>query len=237
MAGGAFEFTQTFFLSFSFWLAVWSFRGDAGGRFVLGLVLGAIFSRCGWALLHFRVWLQAPLSLWGETGGFTVLALPLGPWLMSLTFPSAAQSVLWRANAVRALLPALALARGGCWWMGCCGGEPFLAGYSHPVAAYEMIGWGILWVVLKRVPDVLASGVFFVGFGAIRWFLHPFRSVPSLGPPEVEITTLALGWIAWGVLSLLWGVRQTYLTKERVARARRSSGSYEDGSGEASRLR
>ena len=37
----------------AFWVAVLAFRSDHALRFVLGLGLGAILARLGWALLHF----------------------------------------------------------------------------------------------------------------------------------------------------------------------------------------
>ena len=172
---------QSIFLFAAFWLAVASFRGPYGMRFILGLALGAGLCRVAWAGLHFHEWLEAPWSLVDTTGGFCVLALPLGLLLVAPygTSPKAAQA--YRASAARALAPALAMSRIGCCWLGCCGGLASGIGFTHPVAAYEVLGWTALAFALRRVSDAHALGLCLFTFGALRLFLEPLRATPNLG--------------------------------------------------------
>lgn len=198
---GSTEIDQSIFLFAAFWLAVASFRGPEGTRFILGLALGAGLTRVAWVGLHFQKWLEAPWSLVDTTGGFCVLALPLGPLLVAPygTSPKAAQA--YRASAARALAPALAMSRIGCCWVGCCGGLASGTGFTHPVAAYEVLGWTALAFALWRVSDAHAPGLCLFAFGALRLFLEPLRATPPLGEPRVEIGLIASLWMGVGLMS------------------------------------
>ena len=112
------EIDQSIFLFTAFWMAVSSYRGPHGSRFVLALVLGAGLTRVAWAGLHFEKWLEAPWSLVDATGGFCVLALPLGFLLVAPygTSPWIAQA--YRASAARAGVGGVAyrVLLGGLLW-------------------------------------------------------------------------------------------------------------------------
>ena len=183
-------------------MAVSSYRGPHGSRFVLALVLGAGLTRVAWAGLHFEKWLEAPWSLVDATGGFCVLALPLGFLLVAPygTSPWIAQA--YRASAARALAPALAVSRIGCCWAGCCGGLVSGVGLTHPVAGYEVLAWAVLTFALRRVSDAQAPGLFLFAFGALRLFLEPLRATPPLGEPGVEVGLIASLWMGAGLISV-----------------------------------
>ncbi|MEE3328180.1 MAG: hypothetical protein VX252_12660 [Myxococcota bacterium] len=197
----------SFFQGAAFWVAVFFFRGRFGTRFIVGLVLGAMLTRLAWAGLHFSVWLEAPWSLIDQSGGFCVLALPLGPLLVAPCFSAPAAAQAYRASAARALVPALAFARVGCVWLGCCEGRAFMLGLAHPVAAYEGFFWLGVFFVLRKVSDRKAPGLWLVAFGALRLCLEPLRATPALGEPEVEVAWLASFWLGVGLWTLYFDGR------------------------------
>lgn len=197
----------SFFHGAAFWVAWTLFPVDSRLRFMIGLTLGALLTRVAWAGLHFSLWLEAPWSLMDRSGGFSVLALPVGLLLVApyLSAPGGGQA--YRAAAARAVVPALAVARLGCVWWGCCGGRVSALGLAHPVAVYEVIFWFGLGLLLRRIPDSQAPGLWLVAFGAIRLGLEPLRSAPPLGPPEVDVSVLAGIWLGLGLLTLYFDRR------------------------------
>jgi hypothetical protein len=199
---GSTEIDQSIFLFAAFWLAVASFHGPYGTRFILGLALGSGLTRVAWAGLHFDKWTEAPWSLVDATGGFCVLALPLGFLLVAPYGASPWFAQAYRASAARALAPALAMSRIGCCWVGCCGGLVSGVGFTHSVAGYEVLAWTVLALALRRVSDAQAPGLFLFAFGALRLLLEPLRATPPLGEPGVEIGLIASLWMGVGLISV-----------------------------------
>ena len=198
-----------FFPAAAFWWAVLSFGGPSKIRFWMGLALGGVLARLLWAGLHFPLWFEAPWSLIDRTGGFCVLALPLGPFLLAPCRSTSAAARSYRAHAARALIPALALARMGCVWLGCCGGRVEIHGWTHPVALYEAVFWLGLACVMPRIPDRQAPGLWLFAFGAVRLLLEPLRAAPPLGPPELRVGWIALAWLSMGLVMLVFDGRET----------------------------
>lgn len=182
----------------AFWLAIVRFHGPGGGRFAIGLALGAGFARLGWVLLHGRDWLDFPSTLWDGSGGFTVLGVPLGPLLLTPRGASVQRGLTYRISVARALTPAFALSRLGCVVMGCCGGGRMLEVVTHPVAVYEIIAWLVLSRLLDRMPGDRVSGSWLLAFGGVRLLLEPLRASPSLGEPEIDVAWFAGAWMLLG---------------------------------------
>lgn len=182
------ELPLVWFLA-AFWVAVVLYRGERPIRFVGGLLLGAAFAHLGWAVLHWSVVGHHPQALLDPSIGYCVLFFPLGPLL------AAPQSATWR------VLPlALAVARLGCLFGGCCQGIPAAWG-THPTALYEIVLLIGLHVSLSRAPNSLAAPCFLLGFGLIRLVLDPLRALPPLGAPAFAPSTVAA---CWATLGLLW---------------------------------
>lgn len=198
MEWGAPQNFQPFLQFAAFWCSVMLFSGPRPVRFLWGLVLGAGCARLGWAVFHTSAWLTSPWSVVDATGGFTILAVPLGPLLLTPGGVSTRPGLAYRAAVARALTPAFALSRLGCWMVGCCGGKPISEVASHPVALYEIVGWLLLAAGLRRVPVSWVPGVWLMAFGGLRLLLEPLRAVPPLGEPEVEAVWIAGAWMLLG---------------------------------------
>lgn len=201
MNGAAAEHTQLFFQFAAFWWAVWSFQGPHSFRFLMGLALGAGCARLGWAALHASAWFEAPRSVLEAGGGFTLLAVPLGPLLLTPRRGAPQSGLAFRAATARALTPAFALSRLGCWGVGCCTGTPLSEAATHPVALYEVIGWLCLSAFLRSASACHVPGLWLVGFGALRVLLEPFRTLPPLGEPEIDVVWIAVAWMGAGGLT------------------------------------
>jgi hypothetical protein len=201
----------------AFWVAVLAFRSDHALRFVLGLGLGAILARLGWALLHFAqvffggfaaAWLAEPAwGGWlGPEAGFSVLFVPVGSWVFVPWSHGFEARRRYAAAACRALAPGFAVARLGCVWAGCCsgevlGGEPGV-GFAHPTALYELLGWALATPVLARIPSNWVPGFFLMIFGGLRLATEPLRAPPPLGAPDLDPVWIALAWFGIGLLEL-----------------------------------
>lgn len=201
----------------AFWVAVLAFRSERPVRFVVGLGLGAILARLGWALMNFSrvfsggfaaAWLEEPA--WGgwlapETG-FSVLFVPAGPLLLAPWAHGLAAGRRYAAAACRALAPGFAVARLGCVWAGCCsgevlGGEPPV-GFVHPTALYELLGWALATVGLAHIPSSRVPGFFLMTFGGLRLATEPLRAPPPLGAPELDPFWIGLVWFWVGLVGV-----------------------------------
>ena len=221
------------------WIALRVFRVcevDPGRA--AGLVLGACLAHLGWVAVHAGAivddagvmglvrWLGLP------TAGASVLFLPLGPILVRgatvgadlarravrHSTPHLATRIALDAD-LRALIPALAVAKAGCHVLGCCAGIqasagseqwrlalsqwvdwPGLPGSPHPVAAYEMIALGALaWAT--RAPG--RGAIALAGFGAIRWASQSLRAAPPHGGSTEWVGWLCAGWIFIGMAGIV----------------------------------
>jgi hypothetical protein len=184
----------------AFWVAVLLFRGDEGTRFAFGLALGAAFAHFGWALLHWDQVRASPSSLLDPTRGFCVLFVPLGV-LLAAPRGAAGRRQAFLAPALSALPLALATARLGCVFAGCCRGD--LPGLEWLPAAAEMVALGALHVITRRGGERHAPLLVLLGIGAIRLVVDPFRVPPPLGEPLVPATAIAGGLIALGLADSL----------------------------------
>jgi hypothetical protein len=220
----------------AFWTALFAFRafdpgrGAGGVRLACGLGLGALLAHAGFALLHLdRIGADARwwLAPWA---GHTELALPLGVFALAPRRARGRQTFL--AAALRALAPALAVARLGCLAAGCCGG---VAG--HPTPVYAMAGLAALALALARAPAALVPAAFAAGFGALRLALEPLRVPDPWGAPLVPPALLALAWVAFGGAQAEAARRAARPTPASVGRpiSRRASPAPRGGSSRRSR--
>jgi prolipoprotein diacylglyceryltransferase len=130
--------------------------------------------------------------------------LAAGPWRAA-----AGVRARFLAAALRALVPALAVARLGCLAAGCCWGTPTSLPWGltpaggtlpcHPTPLYEIAGLLLLGALLARLPERYVPAPFAVGFGALRLAIEPFRAAPPLGAPALPVAVLAGAWIAVGL--------------------------------------
>ena len=205
-------------LSAAFWLALAGFR--AGGvRFVAGLGLGAALAHLGWAVLYLHRLSDPAAALLDPARGYCVLLVPLGPLL---TAPWR-QGPRWRdrylAGCLRALTPALAVARLGCLLAGCCHGVASEVPWALPLAGvgrrveptplYEMVGLLALWGLLRKLPERWVPPAFLIAFGLLRLLTEPLRAAPPLGAPAVSVEALAAAWVAAGGI---WWRRSRYIS-------------------------
>lgn len=200
----------------AFWVALLLYarrRGSEGSvRHAVGLGLGAVLAHLGWAALHLDAVRDRPLAAIAPWSGFTVFLVPAGPLLASLPRSSGAERRAFLAAALGTLPPALALARLGCAFAGCCHGLPTELPWGraleadgaarHPVPLYEIAAHGLLFAGLRPLPARAVPGVFLGAFGALRLGLEPLRAPPPLGPPLVPVEALAGLWSALGVAAL-----------------------------------
>ncbi len=211
---------QLLALCVAFWIAVLGFGRRAptpaeSARFVLGLALGAALAHLGWVLLYAdRVWMHS--WLWVDPArGFTVLWLPLGPLVTAPWRAGAAARTRYLAAAFASLPLALAAARVGCLFAGCCHGIPTqlpwgvaLAGElapRHPTPLYEIAGFLGLHFAARAAPDPRVAPLVLIGFGLLRLGVEPWRAQPPLGAPLVPAWLLAAAWVAVGRILLRVG--------------------------------
>ena len=115
---------RTWLLWAAFWVAIAGFRGRAGGgRFVAGLVVGALLAHLGWCALHAEQVVSRPLWLLDPLLGQSLLFVPLGPLLLAHWSRMEGRDDDFLAASFRALPFALATARAGCVAAGCCDRE------------------------------------------------------------------------------------------------------------------
>lgn len=170
----------------AFWTAVLLYRSGNPARFTVALVTGAAFAHLGWAALHLPSIVGHPRAILDPSVGFTVLFFPLGV----LAFCR-------EPDAWRSLPLALAVARLGCWVVGCCSGVSAPWGV-HPVALYDLLLLVVLHWTVKRVDDPWVGSAFCVGFALIRILVEPLRAVPPLGEPILAPAIVALAWLLFG---------------------------------------
>jgi hypothetical protein len=167
-------------------------------RFAVALATGALTGHLLWLTLHVNVsaWPSALLA----PSGFTLLGVPLG---VRIALARCRASVV--GHGFRALAPALALARAGCWLGGCCGGVQSGLGWParHPTVLYEVVGCLALASWIDRAPSQVAAR-FAIGFGALRLAIEPLRAEAPTGRPLVAPEWLALAWVAAGAAELIW---------------------------------
>jgi hypothetical protein len=205
-------------LSAAFWVAAVAYRrrepgGAAALRFVAGLAAGAALAHLGWLALYAGRLRGGALAWLLEPGGFTVLFAPLGLLSVAPWRQAAEVRTRFLAAALRALVPALAVARLGCLAAGCCRGIPTSLPWGlrppggtvpcHPTPLYDIAGLLLLGAVLARLPERRVPAAFAAGFGALRLALEPFRATPPLGAPALPVAVLAGAWVTLGV-GLAW---------------------------------
>lgn len=177
------------FLFGAFWVAVGMYRGRDPWRFLGALVAGASFAHIGWIVLQDSSAVAPPRALLDLTTGYSILFFPLGPLLLSRRDPAA-----WKNLPL-----ALAVARAGCWWTGCCRGVDTAWG-NHPMVLYEIFLMALLYLLLRTIPRQSVGWVFLLGFGSARLVIEPFRiSSATLVPVE---------WLAgsWVVVAMIWAI-------------------------------
>jgi hypothetical protein len=134
-------------------------------RMALGLALGALACRVGWALLHGPALASDPTLLWSPAAGFTLLGMPAGVLVAAPWRSGRAQLHRWLASAFGPLAFGLAIAKTGCLAAGCCG---------HPLgdaAAYAALGLATRGLPRRAIAPTLVVAV--VG---LRVILQPLRS-------------------------------------------------------------
>jgi hypothetical protein len=148
------------------------------------------------------------------TRGHSILFVPLGPLAVAGCCAVGRQREIFRRSVLRALVPALAIARLGCLAAGCCGGVasrlPWAVdatsgvGRVHPVALYELACWLLLATLLHRLPARRVAPAMLLGFGTTRLLVEPWRAPPPLGEPWIAPESIALSWLIMGAV---WWVR------------------------------
>lgn len=212
-------------LTSAFWLAVFVYRstrpdGRDAVRFVLGLALGAVLTRVGWVWLHGAPLRSLPAALLQPDVGSTVLFQPLG-----LLAVAPRRRGRFLADSLGSLPAALAVARLGCLFAGCCTGRPGDVPWAllspgapaslHPVVLYEVAGWLVLHAAACRsawrgAAPAFRVALFLVGFGALRLAIEPFRAAPS-----DAAACLALAWTCAGALAACAGALAAAETRSR----------------------
>lgn len=205
------EAFQWLALSAGFWVALALYRRSeaaGAGRFVCGLVLGALLAHLGWALLYVDRIVAEPRALLAPAG-WSVLFVPLGLLVATPWHGGRRRRDQFLRSSVASLPLALATARIGCLGVGCCHGLPTdlpfglrLAGDAvtrHPIALYEIAGLLLLHGFATSIPPRWVAPAVLAGFGLLRLAIEPRRAAAPLGAP-----LLAPGWIAalWVAVAL-----------------------------------
>jgi len=192
---------QSLLLCAAFWVALRGYRGDAPLRFVAGLVLGAVCAHLGWALLRADWVAVHPSLLLDPRAGYCVLFVPLGMLGVAPWREGRGDGMVFLSSALPRLPLALAVARLGCLFVGCCAGAETegLWWPRHPVALYDIVGLTLLHVLLLRIPCAFVAPVFCTGFGVLRLLLEPLRGAASPGEPLLPVCLVAGLWIALGL--------------------------------------
>lgn len=209
----------------AFWVAILGYRwmrpdGSGGTRFVLGLGLGAVLCHLGWALLHAdRVW-DHPWALLDAGAGFSVLFVPFGLLLAVPWRAPRRERQAFLAASFGCLPLALATARLGCVFAGCCHGVPTELPWGialeagghplHPTALYDIAGLLALHALTRRVGPAWIVATVLVGVGLLRLAIQPLRAAPLLGPTAVPIEWIAAACVAagWLLAPRRWPTRQ-----------------------------
>lgn len=189
--------------SAAFWLALWLHARRTAdpvqrARFALALGVGALFARAGHSLL----W-SHPMRVLQPGDGFSILFLPL--------------AVFWLAPhpaAFSSLPLALALARLGCLFAGCCRG---VSGESLPL--FEATALAAVHGLLARGEPRAAAERFAFAFGGLRLVQTPWRPQPPLAGAVPTPELVALGWVAIGALCWRRRRRRSVTKRRRLAHA------------------
>lgn len=174
-----------------------------------GLLLGAAFAHVGWVAVH----VPGIVAAAGPAGPLLALADPLRG--LSLLFVPAGPVVLraWRRDGLaaldadlRALVPALAVARLGCVALGCCGGRAWPVELAEgmgrsgpslvPAALLSFVGLLLLALVTRRPGRGRWA---LVGIGGLRLVLEPLRAPPPHGGDTTWVFVVACCWSLAGV--------------------------------------
>lgn len=193
----------------AFWVAVVGFRGDALGRYVLGLGIGALLARVGWGAFHFPLVVPAEpdpaaLALWllAPGGGFSLLFVALGPLVLIPSIGGANERRDYLLATSRSLPRAFAMARVGCVLVGCCSGLSRTGlgtgEDAYPTALYELVGWLVADGLLRGADSRRVPGLFLMALGGLRLLIEPLRAAPPLGEPVVGPEWIALAWLLAG---------------------------------------
>ncbi len=184
-------------------------------RFGVGLVLGAAFSRLGWAALHVDMVVAHPEAMLDPNAGYTILAFPLG-LLVAIPWREPARKRREYLNASMASLPvAFFFARLACFATGCCHGTPTALPWSvdvrgapsHPTPLYEAGLWIGVYLVVRKLDARWVPGIVLGATGATRLIVAPFRAPPPLGAPAIPIEALAIAWLVVAALASPLGAR------------------------------
>ena len=207
---------------------------DDDARFIvaaafLGMFLGA---RAGFALEHWRVYLEEPwrlLRFW--EGGLSAVPAFLGAGAAGIIASLSRKVPVW-ITAESAAFPAaitVALGRWGCFLNGCCFGTVTEAPWGvvfpgdpeaiirHPVQLYYSFGALLIAAVLLAVERRRSSGgaflwpLFMVFYSILRLVADPFRAeFRSPGLIAVRITLFAVlaAGILWLFLPRFFGIKR-----------------------------
>ena len=97
----------------------------------------------------------------------------------------------------------MATARAGCLVAGCCHGaripDATLGLVRYPTQAFEIAGFVLLHLTVRRTAQPAAAAVVLIGFGLIRWVVEPLRAPPPLGEGVLPTWSLAAAWVATGL--------------------------------------
>lgn len=185
-----------------FWAAMWT------------LLLGGIVGAKGFfVILGWHHYARGELRFWADFGtGFVFFGGLVGAVVAGLVFARVRRLDFLRgADYFAVALPlGHAFGRLGCFFQGCCGGQP-----PHPVQLYEAAGLVVIagvgrWVLSRVESGRLGSGAAFaaylVTYGLLRLLLDPLRAD---GRPERWLGLsaqqgLALMGLSLGVTLFLW---------------------------------
>jgi membrane protease YdiL (CAAX protease family) len=149
---------QPVFLAAAFWVALAGVAPSLQRRAAVGLVLGAALAYAGPALL------RADLRPFASA---SVLFVPFGV-LAAAPARGDPRRVRYLAASFLALLPALAVARAGCWVRGCC--------YAGGSAGVEIASILLLYAVARRWPAAAVAPRVLALLLLLRGALWPLRA-------------------------------------------------------------
>ncbi len=171
-------------------------EGFGRARIALALGLGVVTARLGWATLYFETIARTPAWLISINGGFSLAFVAAGVMLAS--GPLGPRAV---AGSLRALAPAIGVAKGACVLAGCCGAA--LEGTGEAEAAWlparvlqlvEASACLALAALLARVGWRQVPPAFALGHWGLRMTSEAWRAPPAFGPPDLPLAEVLAGW-------------------------------------------
>lgn len=206
----------------AFWIAWLRFTGSPlnrsdAARFGISLVAGVIFAHLGWWALGPARGPEPLAALFNPWQGYSLLFVPIGPLLIGVGLRDPTRARELRARACLALTPALAVARLGCLFAGCCHGIPTSMPWGvpssasalrvHPTPLYEIAAFTVLCLLLSRLPLRWVTPAFLVGFGLVRCAVLPWRAESGFAGGCAPASLVAGAWIVLGLAASVRAAR------------------------------